>query len=419
MKIAFVAQPIDPVLPPNQNSIGIWIYEVGRRLAKSHEVLVYLRGNGFKGKRRVRIDGVDFNAIPLRLDNRLLRYLKRFSRRFDPKRPLFATYLYYLGYIVRIALNLRKQQCDIVHIHNFSQFVPIVKAVNPNVKIALHMHCEWLTQLNHKMIERRLRNSDLIISCSEYITQKTRLAFPQFADRCHTVYNGIDVNNFTPENKTRIGRTGDGHKRILFIGRISPEKGVHILLDAFKKVLDRCPKTNLQLVGPQTPAPIEYIVALSDDPKVLELATFYTGSYLSHLSEKISPDLVNRVTFYKYIPYLDLISYYHNAHLFVFPSVWDEPFGMPIIEAMACGVPVVATRGGGITEIIEDGKTGLLVERGNDDMLAKAIQRLLENEGLCRSLGNAGRQKVIKSFSWDSISDDLLSKYRKLGQRSN
>ena len=419
MKIAFIAQPIDPVLPPHQNSIGIWIYEVGRRLAKSHEVLVYVRGNGFKGKRNVRIEGVDFNAIPLRFDNRLLRYLNRFSMRFDPKRPLFATHLYYLGYIVRIALNLRKQQCDIVHIHNFSQFVPIVKALNPNVKITLHMHCEWLTQLNHNLIERRLKNADLIISCSEYITQKTRLAFPQYADRCHTVYNGIDVNHFIPEKRTPPGRRGEDHKGILFIGRISPEKGLHILLDAFKKVFKHYPKLNLHLVGPQIPAPMEYIVALSDDPKVLELATFYAGGYLSHLTEKISPDLIDRVIFHKYIPYSELVKCYHNADVFVFPSVWDEPFGMPIIEAMACGVPVVATRGGGITEIIEDGKTGLLVERGNEDMLAKAIQRLLEDEALCRSLGNAGRQKVIKSFSWDKISNDLLAKYRKLGQRSN
>ena len=419
MKIAFVAQPIDPVLPPHQNSIGIWIYEVGRRLAKSHEVLVYFRGNGSKGKGNAQIESVDFNAIPLRIDDRLLRYLKRFSRRFDAKRPLFTNCLYYLGYIVRIALNLRKQQCDIVHIHNFSQFVPIVKAFNPNVKITLHMHCEWLTQLNHNLIERRLRDTDLIISCSEYITQKTRLAFPQFANRCHTVYNGIDVTSFTPENKTRIGRAGDGHKTILFIGRISPEKGVHVLLDAFEKVLERYPKLNLQLVGPQALLPMEYLIALSDDPKVLELATFYSGGYLSYLNEKTSPDLVNRVTFYKYIPYLDLISYYHNADFFVFPSVWDEPFGMPIIEAMACGLPVIATRGGGIPEIVEDGKTGILVERGNSEALSRAILSLLEDEELRKTMGNAGKQRVIEFFTWDSVSDDLLSKYRKLGQRSN
>jgi len=240
------------------------------------------------------------------------------------------------------------------------------------------------------------------------------MAFPEFANRCHTVYNGIDVYSFTPGNKTRIGKSDDSHKNILFIGRISPEKGVHILLDAFEKVLERYPNLHLQLIGPQTPAPEEYIVALSDDPKVLGLATFYSEGYFSHLKKKISRNLGNRVTLYNYIPYSDLINFYHSAHVFVFPSVWDEPFGMPIIEAMACGLPVVATRGGGIPEIVEDGKSGFLIERGNSEALAKAILYLLGNEGLRESLTNAARQYVFERFTWDRISKDLLSAYGKL-----
>jgi len=346
---------------------------------------VYFSDKGFKGKKGVRINGVKFNAVPMRFDNRLLRCLKPFSRNVEPNRPLFATSLYYLGYILNIALRLRKEQCDIVHIHNFSQFIPIIRALNPNIKIALHMHCEWLTQIDQDIIERRLKKTDLIISCSEYITQKTRLAFPEFANRCHTVYNGIDVYSF-----------------------------VHVLLDAFEMVFERFPELDLQLIGPHTPAPLEYIVTLSDDPKVLELSTFYSGDYLSHLKKKISADLVNNVTFYKHIPYSNLTNFYHSAHLFVFPSVWDEPFGMPIIEAMACGLPVVATRGGGIPEIIENGKTGLLVERGDAGTLAEAIVSLIQDQPLRDSIGNAGRQSVLKRFTWDRISEDLVSTYGKL-----
>ena len=375
---------------------------------------MYLSDKGFRGKKGVRINGVKFNAVPMRFDNRLLRCLKPFSRNVKPNRPLFATNLYYLGYILNIALRLRKEQCDIVHIHNFSQFIPTIRALNPNIKIALHMHCEWLTQIDQNIIERRLKKTDLIISCSEYITQKTRLAFPEFANRCHTVYNGIDIYSFTPGNKTRIGKSDDSHKNILFIGRISPEKGVHILLDAFEKVLKCYPNLHLQLIGPHTPAPLEYIITLSDDPKVSELSTFYSGGYLSHLKKKISPDLVNSVTFYKHIPYSNLSNYCHGAHLFVFPSVWDEPFGMPIIEAMACGLPVVATRGGGIPEIIENGKTGLLVERGDAGTLAEAIVSLIQDQPLRDSIGNAGRQCVLERFTWDRISEDLLSAYGKL-----
>ena len=416
MKIAFVAQPIDPVLPPHQNSIGIWVYEVGRRLAKSHKIFVYLNDKGFKGKKIVRINAVQFNAVPMRFDNKLLRCLKTLSRNVKPNRPLFTTNLYYLGYILNIALRLRKEQCDIVHIHNFSQFVPILKAFNPKSKIVLHMHCEWLTQLDQSMIERRLKGADLILSCSEYITQKTRRSFPQFAHCCHTVYNGINATDFYAKYKNEIGKTDKSHKKILFVGRISPEKGVHILLDAFEKVLESYPNLHLQLVGPPIPAPAEYIVSLSDDPKVLGLTTFYAEGYLSHLKKKVSRNLVNHVTFYKHIPYSDLINFYYNADVFVFPSVWDEPFGMPIIEAIACGLPVVATRGGGIPEIVEDGKTGVLVERGDVGSLAKALVVLIRDQSLRESIGNAGRQRVLERFTWDRISEDLLSAYSKLYQ---
>jgi glycosyltransferase involved in cell wall biosynthesis len=197
----------------------------------------------------------------------------------------------------------------------------------------------------------------------------------------------------------------------LFVGRISPEKGVHILLDAFEKVLEHCPNLHLQLVGPQIPAPEEYIVALSDDPMVLKLAGYYSEDYFSHLKKKLSENLADRVTFYKYIPYSKLIKLYHSADIFVFPSVWDEPFGMPIIEAMACGLPVIATRGGGIPEFVEDGKTGVLVERGDTGSLAKALLLLIRDQSFRESIGSAGRQRVFERFTWDRISEDLLSAY--------
>ena len=416
MKIAFVAQPLDSVLPPKQNSIGIWTYEVARRLSKNNEVIVYCSGKRFRGKKRVRMSGVTFNAVPIRFDSRILRYVKPNSRFFEPNRPLIAGWLYYLGYILQIALSVRINRCDIVHIHNFSQFVPFVRAFNPDITIILHMHCEWLTQLDKSMIVNRVKYTDIILSCSDYITEKTRRSFPRFARRCHTVYNGINENNFLPDNNKEIKNTDERHKNLLFVGRISPEKGVHILLDAFEKVHEIYPNLHLQLIGPKTPAPEEYIVALSDDPKVLGLKKFYseyTEGYLLHLKNKTSRNLKKNVTYYKYIPYSDLIEFYRRAHVFVFPSVWEEPFGMPIIEAMACGLPIVATNGGGIPEIIEDGKTGLLVERGNAGELAAGILSLIENRSLRESFGNAGRRFVLNRFKWDRISEDLVSAYGK------
>jgi len=85
---------------------------------------------------------------------------------------------------------------------------------------------------------------------------------------------------------------------------------------------------------------------------------------------------------------------------------------MPVIEAMSCGLPVVSTKSGGITELVEDGKTGFLVERGDAQMLADAILRLLKNEALRELMGQAGRARVLECFTWDKITDDFLTLYR-------
>lgn len=87
---------------------------------------------------------------------------------------------------------------------------------------------------------------------------------------------------------------------------------------------------------------------------------------------------------------------------------------MPIIEAMAMGVPVVATRCGGIPEIVVDGETGFLVERGDSTALAQAILRLLSDEDLRKSMGKAARKRAVELFAWEKIAANLLNYYKKI-----
>jgi glycosyltransferase involved in cell wall biosynthesis len=93
------------------------------------------------------------------------------------------------------------------------------------------------------------------------------------------------------------------------------------------------------------------------------------------------------------------------------PSVFDEPFGIQIVEAMASGLPVVGSAAGGIPELIVDRHTGILVERGDATGLAEAILRLLENPAMARQMGNAGRRRAEEKFSWERIVDELRSCY--------
>ena len=98
-------------------------------------------------------------------------------------------------YAKRAANAFLRDGCGVVHVHQFSQFAPIIRSANPQAKIVLHMHSDWLIQLDRKMIAERLRVTDAIVGCSEYVTNNIRTAFPEYANRCVTVFNGVDVEN--------------------------------------------------------------------------------------------------------------------------------------------------------------------------------------------------------------------------------
>ena len=92
-----------------------------------------------------------------------------------------------------------------------------------------------------------------------------------------------------------------------------------------------------------------------------------------------------------------------EAAVLVFPSVWNEPSGLPTFEAQACGTPVVSTYSGGIPEYVSHGRTGILVARGEATELATAIREVLDNPALARAMGEAGRQRAVEHFSWDVV----------------
>jgi glycosyltransferase involved in cell wall biosynthesis len=402
-------------VPATMGSIDVLNYELARRLARRCEVMVYSRKGPDQSVSETR-EGVRYERITTRLDNKLLNTfdshpkLKRLPGFRNPKRPLFASAVGHLEYSLKVAREIRRQYCDWVHIHNFSQIVPAVRALNPKVKIALHMNCEWATQLDAPMMKRRLEKCDLIIGCSEFITDKIRRSFPEVASRCRTIYNGVDVNIFVPDE--RHSRHERSPSRLLFAGRIWPDKGPHVLLEAFKKVIETRPEVQLELAGWKSGPPPEFIFSLTDDPKVLDLAPFYHGNYFEYLREILPPHLWDQVSIQKELPHPELAEHYRMADILIAPSVWNEPFGMMIVEAMASGLPVIATRGGGIPEIVQDWETGLLTERGDSEGLAGAIMGLLDNDGLRESMGRRGRKRAMELFSWEKISERLLSVYQ-------
>jgi glycosyltransferase involved in cell wall biosynthesis len=407
IKVAFVSQPWDGFVPPVQSgSIPIWTYEVIRRLQEDCEFVVYSKQKKGQPKEENR-EGIVCRRLPIELDKLSHKFLRRIPFVCSRNCPFFAGRFYHPLYILNIARDLRERECDIVHVMNFSQFVPVIRAFNPACKIVLNMHCEWLTQLPPIMIERRLTRTDMVVGCSDFVTRQVRRLYPEVADRCQTVFNGVGASDCA-DRPVRKRQTGE--MRLLFVNRLSPEKGVHVLLDAFARVVKRYPQARLKIVGPEGSAPIDFLVTISANEKIRNLASFYSGHYMDFLKNQMSPEVADRVTFTGFVDHSKLIEYYDEADILVNSSLW-ESFGRSLIEAMVRGVPVVATRVGGIPEIVEDGKTGVLVEDGDASALADGLIRLLADEELRLAMGEAGRQRVMKYFTWDVVAESMLARY--------
>jgi glycosyltransferase involved in cell wall biosynthesis len=129
-------------------------------------------------------------------------------------------------------------------------------------------------------------------------------------------------------------------------------------------------------------------------------------SYVEAIRTRISPVAAERLHFHDFVPHGGLVRLYAQADLFVLPSLY-EPFGIPLIEAMASGIPVVASRCGGIPDIVLDGVTGCLVERENVEDLTSTIGRLFDDTDWRMAMGRAGRERVEAHFTWQHSAQRL------------
>lgn len=396
--------------PPN-DSVTIVTTEIAKRLVGRARVVLCGAGGSRRASTET-IDGMEHIMVPTGPDvllHRLVEPVRRL-RRQRPERPFFAAWAYYLPFALRVAYQLRRRGADIVHVQSMSQFVPVVHLVHPRAKIVLHMHCEWLSQLDAAVVSRRLRKVDLVVGCSEHVTRRIRAAFPEWAHKCVAVTNGS-----SPE--WALAATSPAPERaaqLLFVGRVSPEKGVHVLLDALPEIAAVHPEVRLKIVGPEATLQPAYIVDISNDPHVRRLRRFYEGgAYGDELRRRIPPGQEGQVSFVGHVPLAQLVDHYARSAVLVHPSL-SEAYGVPLLEAMAMGVPVVASRVGGIPEIVDHEETGLLVEPDDPAALAAAVLRVLGDGGLAAKLRMNGRRKAVALFSWDRVADTVWAAYAPL-----
>ncbi|MEZ4700722.1 MAG: glycosyltransferase family 4 protein [Rhodothermales bacterium] len=432
MKIAIVSQPWEAI---NQKAVGASsiatiTYRLARGLAEQDEVVIYAKRREGQAATERDDKGILYRRIDTRMEKNLLTPLviaDRVTSFFNPRIPLVATSWYYKRYATEVARDIHTQGCDIVHLHNFSQFAPIIRKYNPNARIVLHMHCQWLTQLSERALARRLEDVDLVLGCSDYITDGARERFPRYAGRFATLFNGVQI----PEKDLPLDpRAADAPLRLLYVGRLSPEKGVHVLIDAFNRIAEQVPNVHLDVVGPPGLLAYNFLVGLSDDDKTANLKRFYgrslsekiriqliekEKSYLAYLKRIQTPDAAARTTYHGYVPHGERMdAFYRNADLFVLPSVCNEAFGMTPAEAMVFGVPSVVARSGGVVEVIDEGVTGTVVERDDPQAMADAVVRFLRDASLRTSMRDACQKRARALFGWNVLAGELRAIYASL-----
>ena len=220
------------------------------------------------------------------------------------------------------------------------------------------------------------------------VSKAARAFIEHFTDTpVEVIPNGVDDKLFTPnwnkeELKAQFGIEG---KVVLYVSRMSYRKGPHVLLNAFSKIED----ATLIMVGSG-----EILPFLKAQAKFLGIE--------------------DRVKFMGYVESATLPRIFGMADVFVLPSITAEAFGIVILEAMASGLPVVATNVGGIPEIIRESESGLLVSPGNELELRNAIEKLLLDDDLREWLGNNGRKAVEEKYSWDKVVGRIEKTYEEV-----
>jgi alpha-maltose-1-phosphate synthase len=243
-------------------------------------------------------------------------------------------------------------------------------------------------ELSSWMEREGLLACDAVIAVSQDMKQDILKAYPIPESSVAVIHNGVDPEKYHPKDgRESLAKFSIHPPFVFFVGRLSRQKGIFDLLDA----MDYVPEgTTLVLATgkPDTPG-------IEDDLRAV-LKSKDNVLWIPEMLE--DPDLVNL---------------YNEAAVFACPSIY-EPFGIINLEAMACETPVVATRVGGIKEVVVDGETGLLVPPGEPVKLAQAITQIVEDPKKAARMGQAGRQHILRNFTWERIAERTLELYRSL-----
>ena len=345
-----------------------------------HPIVFYARENEII--KRLKEEDVELIRVPL---NEKIISVYRDEIKKDPGNLLIYAY-HLMNEIYKVIRLLTINKVDILHPHdNLSKIIGGIAAKIARVKVVAHCHDLLRNNLIDKMLLiDQLLFLDRIIAVSESVGNLFKILGRKSKKVC-TIYNGIDLNKFDYETRSLSKEElnlSDDHVVIGVIGMFDRIKGHEYLFKAVEKLVFEGRTDIICLVVGE-------------------------GRMRNELEEFVSSrNLGRNIRFLGYRN--DIPELLKVMDVVVVPSL-QESFGMVPVEAMAMKIPVIATRVGGLVEVIEDGKTGILVPPGDVGSLCMAIKQLIENPEMRKEMGEAGKKRVEEKF-------DILVNVRKTEQ---
>jgi spore coat protein SA len=275
---------------------------------------------------------------------------------------------------------------DILYVHNRPECVDALAEIaeRRGIRLVLHMQNSLLHPRSKKHLPA-LKNVPIVF-CSEFMRQEVMSTYPNHLQKTYVVYNGADSNKFHAN-----GRTRKSVPQIIFTGRLVPIKGVHVLFGAMRILQSKGIAAKCIIVGGSAfggSKPTRYVRKLENTrPSNTELVGYRSGHEFAGMLRQ--------------------------SDIYCCPSIWNDPFPLAPLEAMASGLPVVATRMGGIPEALAYGG-GVLVPPNDEAALASVLQRLVEDVPYREKLGSEALQAFREHFLWDNVRSQYGSVIRGL-----
>ena len=419
--VAFVCNPSDRIDPAARTSVAIVIANLAREVARAGHRVSLLAPDASKAATDPALSGIEL--VDIHAGRRIVARLDQFLSGYAGTRSPFATSRRcHALFRARIIATLGRLRPDIVHFSTYSQYLPEIARRLPGTRSVLHLHDELLGHVPAEQFAPRLRCASQVLCVNSHIRDTLLRRRLVDGSKLAVLHNAVDPGLFA------VDAPPSHAHRLVYVGRISPEKGLHVLGAAVGRIFADFPGLVVDVVGPAGLIQFEWLRWIArDDAACRTLLPFYGNRPFdafrrqvldrgaAYVRDAIAAAGPARSAFrlHDFVPHAELQSFYRSAAAVVCPSVCNE-IPLSAYEGMATGRPAVISGDALRDGPVVDGETALVVPRADPARLAGALAELLANPARAAMMGAAGRRTVLSHYAWRDAGRRLLAVYDRL-----